>query len=589
MAIDSWLLNIEKALSMFNSRLSFVILILVVPLFVTAAPQTPAEQIGLRLIAVRTEAEAADLLHQIQSGQSFESIAKAHSIDPSSKDGGFLGLFRLADLKVDLQRAVTALKPGQISPVTSIGGEFLILQRLTFEEASWIASYNPGLEAFDNARYDEAARDFVQALPYAEKLRPVDDRLEDNLHGLAEAYRLQKKYAEAEPVYRRYLSLHWGGAAAPEVLDRFCALLALSYFQDSQYAEARKKFYESVDRVTLGEGLYPAMSAMFFKAQLMTEAEALMDRAVRLFPNSREVHYRLAELYKGSLKARKALEEYERISKMKVPAGVDPAADRLQQSVVYQKIGGIHAELVELDEAAAAYSKALEFTPDNGDARLGLGDVYLQQGKSEDALNEFNRVLAANPKSAAAHFRVADANLRLGRFKEASEAAAKVLALDPGHRKAHYVLATALLRMGSDVEGNRELEVYRKLEAESRSDTDRSRNIAVVNRDAASKLLEGHGEEAVEAFRKAIEAAPDSVTAYLNLGTAQSKLGKHKAAVETFQKMITLNISDSFLVSWNLAQEYQSLGDIDAARRLKVVYLQNIDLALREALESNLE
>ncbi|PYS36734.1 MAG: hypothetical protein DMG14_23825 [Acidobacteria bacterium] len=90
-------------------------------------------------------------------------------------------------------------------------------------------------------------------------------------------------------------------------------------------------------------------------------------------------------------------------------------------------------------------------------------------------------------------------------------------------------------------------------------------------------------------FRKAIETFPDSATAYLNLGTAQSKLGQHKAAADTFQKILSLNVSDSFLVSWNLAQEYQHLGDSEASRRHQIVYLQNIDVALREALETNLE
>ena len=557
-------------------------------LSIPAASQTPEERIGLRLITVRTEGEAASLLNQIQSGQSFEAIARAHSIDPSAKDGGYLGLFRLTDLKADLQRAVIRLTPGQISPVTSIGGEFLILQRLPSEEANWMASYNAGLEAFENARYEEAARNFLQALPYAEKLTPVDYRLEDNLHGLAEAYRLQKKYAEAEPFYRRYLALHWGGPSAPEALDRFSALLALSYFRDSQFAEARRKFQAAVDRSPLGEGLYEAMSTVLFKAQLMTEAETLMDRAAQLFPTSKDVRYHLAQLYRSSLKARKALEVFEQIKGMKAPAGVDPAVDRLQQSVVYQKIGSIHAELVELDEAASAYKKALEFTPDSVDARLGLGDVYLQQGRTEDSLNEYNRAVATDPKSAAAYLRVADANLRMGRFPEASAAAAKVLAFDAGHRKAHYVLATALVRMGAKDEGDREIEVYRKLEAEARSETDHGRNIVVVNREAAAKLLEGRAEEAVEMFLRAIETSPDSATAYLNLGTAQSKLGQHKAAADTFQRMLTLNI-DSFLVSWNLAQEYQYLGDIEASRRHEVVYLQNIDVALREALESNLE
>jgi tetratricopeptide (TPR) repeat protein len=579
----------------FGSALSLreraVLFLLAVLLLLTspALSQTPDDQVGLRLIAVRTEAEATILLDQIRSGQSFEEIAKAHSVDPSSKDGGYLGLFRIADLKADLQRAIVPLKPGQISPVTRIGSEFLILQRLSLEEAKWISSYDAGFDAFQNGRYEEAAKKFLEALPYAEKLTPVDSRLEDNLRGLAEAYRIQKKYSEAEPLYRRYLVLHWGGSSAPDVLDRFSELLALSYFRDSQFAEARTKFFESVNRTPLGQGLYPALSAILFKAQLIAEAETLMTRAVELFPATRDIHYHLAEVYRNGLKPRKALEVFESISRMKAPAGVDPAMERLQQSVIYQKIGSIHAELVELDEAGAAYKKALEFTPESAGARLGLGDVYLQQGRSEDALNEYNRALATDDKNAAAHYRVADANLKLGRAAEAAAAARKALALDKNHHKAHFVLATALLRMGAEEEGNRELEVFRKLEAESRSETDRDRNTFAANREAAAKLLEGRGEEAIGAFRAAIAASPDSVTTYLNLGIAQSKLGKHKEAVETFQKMLAQNISDSFLVSWNLAREYQQLGETDASRGHRAVYLQNIDLALREALESNLE
>ena len=540
--------------------------------------QTPEEQIGLRLIAVRTQAEAASLRNQIESGQTFEAVAKAHSIDPSAKDGGYLGLFRLTDLRAELQRAVTPLKPGEVSPVTLIGGEFLLIQRLTFEEANWIVSYNAGLAAFESSRYEDAAQKFLQALPYAEKLTPVDERLEDNLHGLAEAYRLQKRYADAEPVYRRYLALHWGGSA--EVLDRFSALVALSHFQDSQFQEARLKFLEVVEHSPLSEALFAAMSSFLFEVQLVDEAEAVAERAGKLFPMSREVHFRLAELYRRSWKPRKALEAFERTSRMQL--------DPLQQSVIYQKLGSIHTELAEFDQATSAYRKALEFTPDSVDARLGLGDVFLQQGKPQDALNEYNRALAADAKSAAAHFRVADANLRLGRFAEASQAAAKVLALDADHRKAHYVLATALVRMNAQ-DSERQLEVSRKLEAEARSETDRGRNIVIVNREAAAKLLEARAEQAIEMFVKAIETFPDSPTAYLNLGIVQSKLGQHQVAVETFQKLLTRNISDSFLVSWHLAQEYRHLGDTEASQRHRVVYLQNIDVALREALESNLD
>src|SRR5262245_7112688 len=382
-------------------RLQFLLTFLL--LAIPAAAQTTDEQIGLRLIAVKTESEAANLLNQIRSGESFAEIAKTHSTDSSAKDGGFLGIFRLTDLKADLQRIVSGLKPGQISPPNRVGGEFLILQRLTLDEANWIGPYNAGLAAFENGRYEDAAQKFSQALPYAEKLMPVDDRLDDNLHGLAGAYRLQKKYAEADPLSRLYLGLHWGGAGAPEVLDRFSALVALAYFQDARFGETRTKFLEAVDHSPVGEGLFTAMSSILFEAQLIDEAEEVAERAGRLFPTSQAVHFHLAELYRRSWKPKKALEVFERIGGMK--ASSDPAADRLQRSVVYQKIGSIHAEWGEIDQAVAAYKKALEFTPDSVDARLGLGDVYVQQGKTEDALTEYNRALAQDAKSAPAHFR----------------------------------------------------------------------------------------------------------------------------------------------------------------------------------------
>jgi tetratricopeptide (TPR) repeat protein len=416
-------------------------------------------------------------------------------------------------------------------------------------------------------------------------LTPVDDRLEDNLHGLAEAYRLQKKYADAEPLYRRYLAVHWGTPGSPEVvelLDRLSTLVALAYFQDSQFLEARKKFNEAVEHSSPGEGLSMAMGSILFDAQLVDEAEALVERAVRLFPMSRSVQYHLAELYRKSWKAKKAVEVFERVGRMKASDDIDPAADRMQRSVVYQKIGSIYLELAEFGRAEAAYKKALEFTPDSVDAHLALGDVYLQQGQTEIALTEYTRALEKDSKSVPAHFRVADANLRMGRFKEASEAAAKTLALDSAHRKAHYVLATALVRMGAQQESERELEVYRKLEAQARDENDRGRNITVMSRSAVSKFMEGQPEEAFEMFRK-----EGSATAYLNLGTAQSKLGQHKAAAETFQKILSENISDSFIVSWHLAQEYQQLGDKDSSLRHRVIYLQNVDVALRDALESN--
>ena len=546
------------------------------------------ESIGLRLIEVRSEAEAAGILAQVQNGASFEALAKAHSVHASASAGGYLGLLQPTDLKAELQQALKGLAPGRISAVTPLDGGFALFQRLSMEEVNWVVSNDAGIQAFDQRRYDAAAQGFQQAVQYAEKL-PADYRIEDSLHGLAEAYRLQKKYNEAEPVYRRYIAAHWAGSSAPEVLDRCSALIAVTYFRDSGFDETLRKFQEAVNRSPMGEDLYQAISAIFFKAQLIPEAEALMVRAAELFPASKDVHFHLAQLYLVSSKPMKALEAFEQLSRMKAPAVIDPAVDRLQQSVVYQKIGSIRAELADFEQAVSAYKKALEFTPDSAEARLGLGDVYLREGKPDDALAEYGPVAAASPQSVPAQFRVADANLRLGNYPEAAAAAAKALAIDPKHQRARYIRATALLRMDQKEEGDKELELYRKLETENRAETDRGRNVVVLNRGAAGKFLEGKPEEAIDMFREIIETFPDASSQYLNLGMAQSKLGRHQAAVDTFQKMLSLGMDDGFLVYWNLSQEYRILGDMDASRRHEVVYLQNLDVALRDALDWNLE
>src|SRR5262249_24746017 len=150
--------------------------------------QAQEERVGLRLIAVPTEAEAASLRRQIQSGESFEALAKAHSTDLSASSGGYIGLFRPQDLTAAFHRGLDGMTPGQISAVSPLGKQFLLLQRLSLEEANWIGSNDAGLQAFEKGHYEEAAQSFQKAVEYAEKLTPVDDRLEDSLHGLAETY-----------------------------------------------------------------------------------------------------------------------------------------------------------------------------------------------------------------------------------------------------------------------------------------------------------------------------------------------------------------------------------------------------------------
>jgi ankyrin repeat protein len=97
-----------------------------------AAPQSDA--VAIRLIVVRTEAEAASLLTRLQAGEKFENVARTQSIDRSAAAGGYLGSFAPSQLRSEFQAALTGLRPGQFSQVIKLGREFALIQLLARED-----------------------------------------------------------------------------------------------------------------------------------------------------------------------------------------------------------------------------------------------------------------------------------------------------------------------------------------------------------------------------------------------------------------------------------------------------------------------
>ena len=75
------------------------------------------------------------------------------------------------------------------------------------QDTKWEKSNAAGMEAYQQARYGEAKKWWLAALEKAETFGPDDQRLATSLNNLAELYRTQGKYAEAEPLYKRSLAI----------------------------------------------------------------------------------------------------------------------------------------------------------------------------------------------------------------------------------------------------------------------------------------------------------------------------------------------------------------------------------------------
>lgn len=550
-----------------------------------------ADRVAFRIITVPSESTAAELRARIVAGESFESVAREYSTDASKSAGGFMGVLALADLRQELRTGLSALAPGELSPVFKMGSDFVLLQSVAPDEVDWINEDNTAADLLQKRRYAEAVKPFTKAVQLAEKFGVDDDRLGQSLNGLAEAYWLQDDFAGASTVYRRILSIRWGSpqnkgdGAVSELVDRFTDVLALSYFRVNQFQEALKKYQDALIKVPAGEALYIAMTALLVKAELTAEAADLMDRAVHAFPSSRRVRYKEAEMHRDSGRMRKALETFQQASQMKAPAGMSPERDRAQLSFIYQRIGGINTDLDQFDDAIAAYKKALDVSPENADARVALGDIFLRRGQHSEALAEYKRVATTHAEKALPHYRLADASLQMGNFAEAAAEAATALKIDSKQRKARYVNGTALMRLGRIEEGRNELQEYQRQENEAQNETNNQRDVVVSNRAASELALKGQTDAAIASFRQSVEVHASAASLRLNLAVALNMAGRPREAVGALQTLFESGVSDDFVVYRTLARAYESLKDEKAAQKYNAMYVRKVDAALEQELQ----
>jgi tetratricopeptide (TPR) repeat protein len=160
-------------------------------------------------------------------------------------------------------------------------------------------------------------------------------------------------------------------------------------------------------------------------------------------------------------------------------------------------MGIVLKEQGKLEEAIAAYNKALAFKPDYAEAYSNMGIVLQDQGKLEEAIAAYNKALAFKPDYAEAYSNMGNVLKDQGKLEEAIEAYNKALAIKPDYAEAYSNMGIAFQEQG--------------------------------------KL-----EEAIEAFNKALAIKPDYAGAYLNMGVALADQGKQEEAIDAYNKALAI-------------------------------------------------
>ena len=167
------------------------------------------------------------------------------------------------------------------------------------------------------------------------------------------------------------------------------------------------------------------------------------------------------------------------------------------------------------------YRKAIELSPNNGDARRGLAHLFSNLGRGDEAIAEGRRARELDPLSLLTNALEGQFLFYAGHDEEAILRLRKSLEIEPTFWIAHNILGR----------------VY---------------------------TGQGRYDEAIDEFRKAIEFGGGAYEPITQLGYALAKSGRREEAKQTLEEL-KISATKSYVPAYNFAVIYNGLGDREQA------------------------
>ncbi|OLC46324.1 MAG: hypothetical protein AUH43_14280 [Acidobacteria bacterium 13_1_40CM_65_14] len=146
----------------------------------------------------------------------------------------------------------------------------------------------------------------------------------------------------------------------------------------------------------------------------------------------------------------------------------DPASVAIRDALVaeeYFRAGSAldDGDEAKLDEAAAAYRKALELDPYLCAALINLANVHYSRDELVEAQALYERAIGLESDFFEAHFNLGNIYHDLSRFPEAQACYREALRLNPFYADAHFYLAVTFEKMGLPQEARPHWRAYQQL------------------------------------------------------------------------------------------------------------------------------
>lgn len=298
--------------------------------------------------------------------------------------------------------------------------------------------------------------------------------------------------------------------------------LAQIYASLDMLDEAEGVLRDSVSRF---DDLYSKSALIEFLTELRSHALALKEARVLVeqSPDEHELRIMLAELHEMIDENDKAIQEYEYV--------IDYAGNSKYGLKAQSKIAQLLIQKKEVKKAKEMLDAIISKDPDNDQARLLRGQLYLNGGHHVLALAEVSKVLKNNPESFPALSLLANIHIRNDNIPLALHTLRKAIAANPEDTNVRLKLAKLM---------------------ESRGDTDSA--ISVL--EEALEQTRGHPsllkslhelqikiqdwEGAIKSAARYKKAHPRTTAGYLLAGSLCQRMGDIESARREFELALQL-------------------------------------------------
>ncbi len=219
--------------------------------------------------------------------------------------------------------------------------------------------------------------------------------------------------------------------------------------------------------------------------------------------------------------------------------------------------GMVLVSLGQTDKGRDIFNSILKKYPNDIDARFGLAEIELYEGRFSGAQNQYIEALKRQNTNRKALLSLAIVNAERGQAEEAQNYLRRALSYYSGEPEVHYIASVIYSMAGDFVTAEKQA----RIAVEVNSNYEKAYDML-----ASVLYKQGRYKEVIDISDYLISRNRKNTNAWFIKGVAQTKTGNVSAAIDTWSAALNINPQDEIMRS-ALENEVRSLLSLEDSRR----------------------